>query len=80
MAWRMSQRDENLARSCRCQADIIFHDRITAAIAMFFPQTFKNPLRRVPLFRSAVLSNSRIASITGTGALSFGRSGGFELT
>jgi hypothetical protein len=50
MAGPMRKRDEKLARPGVRQADVILHDHIAASKAVFDPQPFENPLRRMPLF------------------------------
>ena len=51
MARRMGQRHEDLARPGAGDPNVILHDRIAASVAVFDPQPFENPLRRMPLLR-----------------------------
>jgi hypothetical protein len=51
MARRMGQRHEGLARPGAGDPNVILHDRIAASVALFDPQPFENPLRRMPLLR-----------------------------
>jgi hypothetical protein len=51
MSRRMGERHEHLARPRTRQPDIVFYDRIAASVAVFEPQPFENPLRRMPLLR-----------------------------
>ncbi len=51
MARRMDEWHEDLARPGAGQADVILHHRVAAGKAMFEPQPFENPLRRMPLLR-----------------------------
>src|ERR1700730_8030283 len=51
VAGRMDERDEDLARSGAGDPYVILHDRIAASVAVFDPQPFENPLRRMPLLR-----------------------------
>jgi hypothetical protein len=45
----MDERDEDLARFGAGDPHVILHHRGAAGVAMFDPQPFENPLRRMPL-------------------------------
>jgi hypothetical protein len=51
MARRMGQRHEGLARPAAGDPNVILHYGIAASVAVFEPQPFENPLRRMPLLR-----------------------------
>ncbi len=72
---RMRERHEDLARPRARQPHIVLHHRVAAGKAVLVPKPFENPLRRCRCLGGAVLSASRIASITGNNGPSFGRSG-----
>ena len=68
----MDERDEDLARSGARQANVILHHRIAADVAVFDPRRFETPRRLMRCLGGAVLSASRIASMTKTSGPSFG--------
>src|ERR1700758_1338057 len=75
MTRRMDERHEHLARPHTRQPHVVFYDRIAARKAVFDPQPLENRFAVCFCFGGGVLSDSRIASMTGRRGPSFGFSG-----
>ena len=50
MTWTMAQWHEHLPRPQHLRRDILTHDRVATAKALFVPQPLESPIRRVTLF------------------------------